>query len=122
MGPIQTAIGQMLGAVGGAAVLGKKLNEKNEKQAAKEQTNQEEQAAKDKKTLNKAIAAAQQSQLDKLNKQVYLLGKEPIGTSSEMASVLSSQSLQNATSSKSRAREKVRARKQALMKRKLVSK
>lgn len=35
MGPIQTAIGQLLGAVGGAALAGSKIANENERQAAK---------------------------------------------------------------------------------------
>ena len=123
MGPIQTAIGQAMGAIGGAAVLGKKMQEdaeKAERQAAKKATTKENEKAKGPSPMAKAIKTAQDKKLDS-PKQVYFWGQdpEPLATSSELASVLANTSLQNATAAKGRAREKVRARRQALMKRKL---
>lgn len=121
MGPIQTAIGQALGAVGAAALVGKKLNEEDEKQAAKEKAAKESEEKKKAKLAAKAIKTAQDKKIDS-PKQVYFKEDEPLATSNEMASVLANQSLHNALNSKARSRDKVRARKQMLMKRKLVSK
>ena len=120
MGPIQTAISKAMGAVGGAAVLGAKLNEKNEGQAAKEATTQTEEKDKKKDVIAKTVKTAQDKKIAS-PKQVYFWGdsEEPLGTSSEVAYVLSNVSLHNATSSKRRARNKVRERKAMLMKRKL---
>ena len=119
MGLIQTAIGQALGAVGGAALVAKKLNEEDERQAAKEK------AAKEKKSklAAKTIKTAQDKKIDS-PKQLYFAdgSAEPLGSSNEVATVLATHSLQNATESKKRSRDKVRERKQMLMKRKLVSK
>lgn len=124
MGPIQTAIGQAMSAIGGAAVLGKKMQENAEKtegQAANKATTAENEKAKGPSPVAKAIKTAQDKKLDS-PRQIYFWGQdpEPLATSSELASVLANTSLQNATSSKSRARNKVRERKQALMKRKLA--
>ena len=127
MGPIQTAIGQALGVVGGAAVAAKKLNEKNEKQAAQEQTNQaaekKEVQGNNEQVVSKAIKTAQDKKIDS-PKQVYFWGdtEEAIGTSNEIAYVLSQQSLHNARNSKMRSRDIVRKRKQELAKRKLARK
>lgn len=127
MGPIQTAIGQALGVVGGAAVAAKKLNEKNEKQAAQEQTNEaaakKEVQSNNEQVVSRAIKTAQDKQIDS-PKQVYFWGdtEEAIGTSNEIAYVLSQQSLHNARNSKMRSRDIVRRRKQELAKRKLARK
>ena len=127
MGPIQTAIGQAMGAAAGAVVAGKKLYEKNEKQAAKEVSAQEAEDSKAKtsneEAAKKAIKTAQDKKIDS-PKQVYFWGntEEAIGTSNEIAYVLSQQSLHNSLSSKKRDRNAVRRRKQELARRKLVSK
>lgn len=138
MGLIQTAIGQAMGAIGGAAVLGKKMQEDAEKaegQAAEEKQDKgaantkdivlskaDENTEKGQKmsSTSKALKTAQDKKIDS-PRQIYFWGQdpEPLATSSELASVLATTSLQNATAAKSRAREKVRARKQELMKRKL---
>ena len=126
MGPIQTAIGQAMGAAAGAVVAGKKLYEKNEGQTAKEVSAQEAEDSKAKasneEAAKRAIKTAQDKRIDS-PKQVYFWGdtEEAIGTSNEVAYVLSQQSLHNSLSSKKRARDAVRRRKQELAKRKLVS-
>ena len=126
MGPIQTALGQAMGAAAGAVVAGKKLYEKNEGQTAKEVSAQEAEDSKTKasneEAAKRAIKTAQDKRIDS-PKQVYFWGdtEEAIGTSNEIAYVLSQQSLHNSLSSKKRARDAVRRRKQALARRKLVS-
>lgn len=122
MGPIQTALGQALGAVAGAALAGKKVYEKNERQASKEEGTEKPKEARDTSAAKKALKTAQDKKIDS-PKQLYFWGgsEEPLATSNEIASLLASQSLHNATTAKTRARDKVRERKQMLMKRKLVS-
>lgn len=122
MGPIQTAIGQALGAVGGAALVGKKLYEGNEGQAPKKEGDKKPEKAEDTSAAAKALKTAQDKKLD-APKQLYFWGntEEPLATSNEIASLLATQSLGNAISSKKRSRDKVRERKQMLMKRKLAS-
>lgn len=122
MGPIQTAISQALGSLAGAAIAGKSQHEKETKrQAAEEKGDSEATEKKTASPLSKALKTAQDRKIDS-PKQIYFWGQdpEPLATSSELASVLANTSLQNATSSKSRSRNKVRERKQALMKRKLA--
>lgn len=123
MGPIQTAIGQALGAVSGAALVGKKLNEEDAKQNSKEEGAKEAKNGADGNVAAKAIKTAQDKKIDS-PKQLYFWGdsEEPLGTSNEVAYVLANQSLHNAISSKQRSRDKVRERKQMLAKRKLVRK
>lgn len=126
-GPIQTAIGRMLGVAGAAAAAGIIENEKNEGQTAKEQAGAKAKAAKAEKSneeaVKKAIKTAQDKKLDN-PKQLYFWGNtdEAVGTSNEIAYVLAQQSLSNAQTARMRSRDAVRKRKQQLMKRKLVSK
>ena len=124
-GPIQTAIGQMLGSALGLVGASRKIYEDNEGQAAQEKGSEgakkEEAKKSDQKAIAKALKIAQQNKIDS-PKQIYLSEDEtPIATSEELASVLSSQSLGNALSSKKRARDKVRERKAMLAKRKLAA-
>lgn len=122
MGPIQTAIGQLMGVVGASAVAAKKMQNENERQTAKEAGAEKAEDQARAAALNKALKIAQEKKIDS-PKQVYFWGdsENAIGTSNEIASVLSTQSLSNATASKRRARDKVRERKQMLEKRKLVA-
>ncbi len=127
MGPIQTAIGQALGIVGGSAVAVKKLNERNEEQTVQEQATQGNAPEKAKsyheEAIKRAVKTAQDKRLDS-PKQVYFWQDtdEAVGTSNEIAYVLSQQSLHNALSSKKRSRDIVRRRKQEIAKRKLARK
>lgn len=123
MGPIQTAIGQLLGAVGGATLAGSKLANENERQAAKQERAQTKEAGKDSDAVAKAIKTAQQNKIDS-PQTVYFWGnsEEAIGTADQIASVLSMQATHNATSSKKRSRDIVRERKKKLMARKLERK
>ena len=120
MGPIQTALGQALGSVGAAALVGKKQYERQiaeEKRDAKEEAREAEKAAKAdekaKKEAAKALKAAQKNKIDS-PKQVYFLEgeEEPLATSSEIAIVLSTQSLHNALSAKARTKSSIEARRQ----------
>lgn len=122
MGPIQTAISQALGSLAGAAIAGKSQHEKEiKRQAAEEKADAKAEKKEASSPISKALKTAQDRKIDS-PKQIYFWGQdpEPLATSSELASVLANTSLQNATSSKSRSRNKVRERKQALMKRKLA--
>ena len=105
MGPIQTAIGQLMGAAGGAALVGKKMQNENEKQAAKEARVQTKEKAKKSDAFKEAIKTAQKKKIDS-PKQVLFSEEtgEAVGTSNEIATVLASQSLHNATSSKRKSR------------------
>ena len=126
MGPIQTALGQAMGAIGGAALVAKKLNEENEKervkgQAAKEKADKGNKKAADQAVAEKALKTAQDKKLDSPKQILFdAASGEALGTSNEVASVLATQSLHNALSSKTRSRDKVRERKQMLAKRKLA--
>ena len=128
MGPFQTAIGQALGAIGGAALVAKNINEeKTKEQTAEEKGNEKAEKKEDKVISNepvisaKAVKTAQNRKIDSPT-SVYFWGDQPLATSSEMATVLSTQALFNATSSKKRSRDKVRERKQMLAKRALARK
>ena len=95
MGPIQTAIGQALGAVGGGILVGKKIEENVKKEEAKgteEQAREEERAKTE--LVKKALKTAQDKKIDS-PKQIYFsaASEEPIASSNEMASVLATQSL-----------------------------
>lgn len=120
-GPIQTAIGHALGATAAIAAVGKKLNE-DERQAAEEKPAEESEKKAKADSMAKALKTAQEKKLDS-PKQMFFWGQdaEPLATSNELASVISSVALHNATSAKQRARDKVRERKQALARRKLAS-
>ena len=129
-GPIQTAIGRVLGAAGASLAANIMTNEKNARQTAKEEGDKAEKEGKAEKEIKsseanpyaEALKTAQKNKID-LPKQIFFSDSgTPLATSYEMASVLSNQSLANASASKKRARTKTRERKQALMKRKLVSK
>ena len=147
MGPIQTALGQALGSVGAAGLVGKKLYEgqaaekerasaAEAKEAEKEAKKNQKQAQADDKQIEKlaseylkargkgekidekaidiatkALRAAQQSKIDS-PKQVFFWEDEssPLGTSNEIATVLSSQSLHNSLSSKKRTKANIEAR------------
>lgn len=118
MGPIQTLIGKALAVSGGAIAFGKKSNE-NENEG---QTPEEQEKEAQSSLAAKTVKTAQDKKIDS-PKSVYFWGntEEALGTSSEVASVLATQSLHNAATSKTRARDKVRARKQELIRRKVAS-
>lgn len=122
-GIIQTALGQALGSVGAAALLGKQLYEG---QAAEEKgiegAKKEKTEESSKKTVAEALKNAQKSKIDSPKQLYFAEDGTPLATSNELASALSTQSLHNSLSAKKRARDKVRARKQMLMKRKLAQK
>ena len=105
MGPIQTAIGQLMGAAGGAALVGKKIQNENERQVAKEERNAAKQKAKKSKAVEIAVQEAQKKKID-MPKQILFSEStgEALGTSNEIASVLATQSLHNASNSKRRSR------------------
>ena len=67
-GPIQTAIGQALGAVAGAVALGKKFND-DERQAAKEAADAEAKKKKDAETAAKTAAKEKELAEEKAAKE-----------------------------------------------------
>lgn len=111
-GPIQTAIGQALGAVAAVSAVGKNLNE-NEKQTAKKQTAEAAKAkeAEAKAGQSKAISeiaetlkSMQQKGFASPLEVIFNQGGEPLATSSEAASVVATQSLNNIMESKKRSK------------------
>lgn len=121
MGPIQTAIGRALGAGAAIAAIGKKLNE-DEGQVAEKKPDEESEKKAKASAMAKALKTAQEKKIDS-PKQLFFWGEdsEPLATSNEMASAISTVALHNAVSSKTRARDKVRLRRQKLAARKLAA-
>lgn len=110
MAIIQTAIGQLLGAVGGAALVGKKgIDDENERQA--EQAKKEQKAATDKAVKN---ALAQAVSYRKLDRVYFWEGGEPLATSNEMASLSANQTLDAHYNSRVRTKKGTFARLQQL--------
>ena len=121
-GPIQKAMSELVSTGAVAAGISSKINE-NERQALKQEGAKADKAPEEDKTVAKAIKTAQQKKIDS-PQTVYFWGnsEEAVGTSDQIASVLSMQATHNATSSKRRAREIVRERKKKLIARKLERK
>ena len=116
-GPIQSAIGQALGAIGGAAALGKKLYEENEGQALKEERAEEEKKAKTEskdQTVKKALQKAQDFRIESPKKYLFDEGGNLIANYSELASVMASQSLANELQARSRQKAAFERRKEAI--------
>lgn len=110
MAGIQTAIGQLLGAVGGAALVGSKgIKDANERQAA--EAKEQEQAATD-EAVKKALAQA--VSYKKLDRVYFWKGEEPLANSNEMASLSAQQTLQAHYNSKVRTKKGTFARLQQL--------
>ena len=109
MGPIQTALGQALTAVGGAAIVGKKIaDERAERQVAEKQ----EKEAKEGEARAKAMAEAlSQAVSYKISEPIYFAKSgEPLATTNEMAALVADTSLMNFRSAKDRTRESIKAR------------
>ena len=100
MGPIQTAIGQMLGAASATAIVGKKLNE-DARQAREEETKLAEKEAKaaqkkdkskkEDEIVSKALLEAQQNGTASPSSIIFDKSGKPLATYQEMAELLSSQ-------------------------------
>lgn len=110
MAGIQTAIGQLLGAVGGAALVGKKgIDDANERQAA--EAEEQEQAAQN-EAIKKALAQA--VSYKKLDRVYFWKGEEPLADSNEMAALSAQQSLNAHYNTKLRTKKGTFARLQKL--------
>ena len=134
-GPIQTALGQALGAFAGAAALGKKLAN-DEKQADERQIKQEKKAAQiEAEESKEAAAVATEADLINLGAseeaaKAFRLAQErgtgkpdrilfdekgkAIATYNEVASLLSKQSLENSYSARLRSKNSMKIRRQLL--------
>lgn len=113
-GPIQTALGHLLGSLGGLAIVGKKaIDEKDERQAL--------EAKKEKEDANQeAIAKAlKQASDSKIVDPIYFWkNEEPLATSDEMAALAAKQSLFNYNRSKARTAKYIASRRELLRQKK----
>ena len=94
MGPIQTALGQMLGALGGAAMVGKNINE-DARQAREKETMLAEKADKEKakeaqknQVASEAVKLAQEKGIASPSSIIFDYSGKPIGTYEEVAALL----------------------------------
>lgn len=119
-GPIQSAIGSLLGSVGAAAALGKKLYD--EGQAPKEKGDQKEQKAKAEKPMdqNKVIAKtlkmAQDKKLESPKNYIFDEKGSLLANYSEVASILARQRLSNAIEARKQVRHRFNRKQEALRK------
>lgn len=105
MGPIQTALGQALGAVGGATLMAKKMYD-NEGQVIQKETTEETTKKEDAETAAKVVKVAQDKKLAQPKQIIYdIASGAPLATSGEMASLLSRVSYANALNSKQRSKQ-----------------
>jgi hypothetical protein len=122
-GPIQSAIGQMLGSALGLVGASRKTYEENERQAAKKERDAQKEAAKNKnasspdQVVAKTLKAAQDKKIESPKKYVFDENGQLLANYSEVASVMASQSLANALDAKARQKAKFDERKAAIAKR-----
>ena len=135
MGPIQTALNKLVGAVSGAVVGGAKLKEHEGQIAAQEEqarVKKNEAAAEERKEARavateadlqnlgaseveaKAFRLAQERGLADPKRIIYDEAGKPIATYEEMANLLADQSLTGTLSSRLRGKNAVKFRKQLL--------
>ena len=135
MGPIQTALNKLVGAVSGAVVGGAKLKEHEGQIAAQEEqarVEKNEAAAEERKEARavateadlqnlgaseieaKAFRLAQERGLADPKRIIYDEAGKPIATYEEMANLLADQSLTGTLSSRLRGKNAVKFRKQLL--------
>ena len=135
MGPIQTAINKLVGAVSGAVVGGAKFKEHERQIAAQEEqarVEKNEAAAEERKEARavateadlqnlgaseieaKAYRLAQERGLADPKRIIYDEAGKPIATYEEMANLLADQSLTGTLSSRLRGKNAVKFRKQLL--------
>jgi len=135
MGPIQTALNKLVGAVSGAVVGGAKLKEHEGQIAAQEEqarVKKNEAAAEERKEARavateadlqnlgaseveaKAFRLAQERGLADPKRIIYDEAGKPIATYEEMANLLADQSLTGTLSSRLRGKNAVKVRKQLL--------
>ena len=110
MAGIQTAIAQAMGAIGGAALVGKGVAEDAaEKQAEQEEKRKAIQKAAEKSAVAQALKMAASYQ--KISDPIYFWkNEEPLATSEELASVVAEQSVYNKLDSKKRTKAGIKAR------------
>ena len=122
-GPIQSAIGQMLGSALGLVGASRKTYEENERQAAKKERAAQKEAAKNKnasspdQVVAKTLKTAQDKKIEYPKKYVFDENGQLLANYSEVASVMASQSLANALDAKARQKAKFDERKAAITKR-----
>ena len=135
MGPIQTALNKLVGAVSGAVVGGAKFKQHEGQIAAQEEQariKKNEAAAKERKEAKavateadlqnlgaseieaKAFRLAQERGLADPKRIIYDEAGKPIATYEEMANLLADQSLTGTLSSRLRGKDAVKVRKQLL--------
>ena len=110
-GLIQTALGQLLGAVGGAVVAGKKLYEKHEGQALQEE---EEKSDKGSSEVAKTYKIAQEKGITAPEKIIFDEKGTPLATKAELAELMAKQSLSDSFSARKKGSDKIAARKKEL--------
>lgn len=125
-GPIQTAIGQTLAALAGAASLSKKFINANDRQAgekenfeAKAETAKASAAPEAKEEINagdaaKAYRIAQERGTASPEKIIFDEKGKPLATYNELATLISRQSMGNSESAKMRSRAAIKSRKEFL--------
>ena len=122
-GPIQSAIGQMLGSALGLVGASRKAYEKNERQAPEEEGDQKSEKGKNEKPLDqnqiisKTLKAAQDGKIESPKKYIFDEKGELLANYSEVASVMASQNLANHLEAKARQKAKFDERKAAIVKR-----
>ena len=109
MGPIQTALGQALTAIGGAALVGKKVaDERAERQVAEDEKKKEQEGESRAKAMAESLSQAVSY---KISEPIYFAKDgSPLATSDEMAALVADTSLMNFRSAKDRTRKGIKAR------------
>ena len=122
-GPLQTAIGQVLGAVGATALIGKKLSnderqvrEKEAKLAEKAEKEAKKSQKKDSEIVSKTINEAQKKKL--ASSVIFDKQGKPLATYEELAELLSSQKTSSTLASSLRSMVATQERRKVLMQRK----
>lgn len=117
-GPIQTAIGQMLGAFSGATLAAKKLANDEGQAKEEKQEKPESEAAKpsEQKEAAKAYKIAQDRGATSTERIIFDEKGQPLGTYDELSVLVSRQALENYRSSRRRTKSAINERKKLLSK------
>lgn len=108
-GPIQTALGQALGAIGASALVGKGVADEAAKRQAEEKQEQEAAEAEARKqAMAKSLSQAVSYKI--IEPMYFWKGEEPLATSNEMATLAADTSLMNFKSARDRTRKGIKAR------------
>lgn len=108
-GPIQTALGQALASIGGAALVGKGVADETAKRQAEEKQEQEAAEAEARKqAMAKSLSQAVSYKI--IEPMYFWKGEEPLATSNEMATLAADTSLMNFKSARDRTRKGIKAR------------